>query len=147
MTSRPDRTLCTVEIFRRLVEAAPGEVEALIRAGTIQRAGPGCVALIPATRAFIEHVKAKARNASLTTAQEAAKTARAEASELALMVESREMVADDEAQAALDHLVATITSAISCIPARVSRDLPTRAATDAALRSVQAAIADDLAKA
>lgn len=146
MTSRPDPTLCTVETFKVLVMAQPGEVEAMIRAGAIQRAGPGRVALIPATRAFIEHVRSKARNSSLAAAQEQAKAARAEASELALMAERREMVADDEAQAALDHLVAAITSAISCIPARVSRDLPTRAAMDAALRSVQAAIADDLAK-
>lgn len=144
MAQRPDPTLVSTETFRRLVDAAPGEIEALIRAGTIQRAGPGLVALIPATRAFIERTKAQTRNASLAAAQDAAKAARAEAAELALMVERREMVADADAQAALDHLAGTITTACACLPARATRDLRARTAMDAVLRSVQEAIVDDL---
>lgn len=144
MAQRPDPTLVSVETFKALVLAAPGEIETLLRAGVIQKAAPGRVALIAATRAFIEHVKSKARNASLAAAQEHAKAARAEASELALQVERREMIPDDDAQACLDHLAAAITSVIACLPSRVTRDLRARAAMDAALRAAQEGIADDL---
>lgn len=146
MTPRPDPTLVSVETFKALVMAQPGEVEALLRAGVIQKAAPGRVALIAATRAFVEHVRSKARNASLSTAQEQAKAARAEAAELTLQIENRELVPDADAEATLDHLGAAITSAIACLPSRVTRDLRARVEIDAVLRLAQEAIAADLAK-
>lgn len=142
--SRPDPTLCTIDAFKRLVEAAPGEVEGLLKAGAIKRAKPGHVALIQATRAFIEHTRSQARNATLATAQEQAKAARAAASELSLQIERRELVPDEQAQAALDHLAGAIITGITCIPARATRDLRARRQIEDTLRTAQAAIAADL---
>jgi hypothetical protein len=144
MSSRPDPTLCTIDTFKALVQAAPGEVEALLKAGTIQRAAPGKVALIPAVRAFIEHTKAQARNATLVTAQEAAKSARAEASELSLQIERRELVADEDAQAALDHVAGAIITGTNTIPARATRDLRARSLIEGALRAALTAASEDL---
>lgn len=145
MTGRPDPTLVTVEAFRRLSGALSGEVESLIRSGAVKRNGPGQIGLVEATRALIEYVKAQAKDANLAAAQADAKAARAEAAELSLAIEARQMIADDEAQAALDHLGGAIVTAIAALPTRATRDLRARAAIDGVLLEVQAQIADDLA--
>jgi hypothetical protein len=142
--SRPDPTLCSIDTFKALVQAAPGEIEALLKTGAIKHAKPGHVALIAAVRAFIEYTKATARNATLATAQETAKSARAAAAELSLMVERRELVPDEQAQAALDYLAGAIITGITCIPARATRDLRARRQIEDTLRTAQAAIAADL---
>lgn len=145
MTGRPDPTLLTVEAFRRLSGALPGEIESLLRSGTIKRAAPSKVFLIEATRALIQHVRSVARDASLVAAQADARAARAESSELALAIEARELVPDDQVEAALDHLVGQITTCVASMPARATRDLSSRAIMDGVLRQAQAQIADDLA--
>lgn len=145
MANRPDPTLVSPQTFARLSGAQPGEIETLLRTGVIRRAGPGKISLVEATRALIEHVKSCARDASLVAAQAEGKTARAEAAELALLVENRELIPDEQADAAVDHVAGAIITAISCIPARASRDIHTRAQMDANLRTIQDQIAKDLA--
>lgn len=142
--SRPDPTLTAIATFAALVQVKPSEIESLIRAGTIQRAAPGKIALIPAVRAFIEHTRSQARNATLATAQETAKSARAAAAELSLMVERRELLPDHEVQAALDYVAGVIVTGITCIPARATRDVRARRQIEDTLRTAQAAIAADL---
>lgn len=142
--SRPDPTLTSIATFAALVEAKPGEIEALIRAGVIQRAAPGNVALIPAVRAYIEHTRSQARNATLASAQEQAKAARAAAAELSLQIERRELVADEDAQAALDHLAGAINTSAASLPARATRDLRARSLIEGALRAALTAASEDL---
>lgn len=142
--ARPDPTLTPIATFAALVQVKPSEIESLIRAGTIQRAAPGRVALIAAVRAFIEHTKAQARNSTLVSAQERAKSARAAAAELSLMVERRSLVPDEEVQACVDHVAGAIITGITCTPARVTRDLRARRLIEDTLRTAQAAIANDL---
>ncbi len=145
MTGRPDPTLVTVEAVRRLSGALPGEIESPIRSGAIKRAAPGRISLVEGVRALIRHVRAQTRDASLAAAMADARAARAESSELALAIEARQLIADDEAQAALDRLVGAIVTAISALPPRATRDLRARAMIDGVLREVQTQIADDLA--
>lgn len=144
MTGQPDSVLVSIDAFTRISGARPGEIESLIRSGAIKRAAPGRISLVGGVRALIQNVRAQARDASLAAAQADARSARAEASELALQVECRELIADDEAQAATDHVAASITTAIAALPARASRDLRARAAIYGVLRGVQAKIADNL---
>lgn len=142
--SRPDPTLTPIATFAALVQVKPSEIESLIRAGTIQRAAPGKVALVQATRAFVEHTKGQARSATLATAQETAKSARAAAAELSLMVERRELVPDEQVQACVDHVAGVIVTGITCIPAATTRDIRSRRLIEEVLRGAQAAIAADL---
>lgn len=144
MTYRPDPTLVSVEAFARLSGALPGEVEELLRSGAVRRAAPGKVSLIEATRALIHHVKSGARDASLATAQADARDARAEATELALQIERRDLIVDDDAQAAIDHIVGQIVTITGSLPARATRDLSARAVINDTLREVQGQVAADL---
>lgn len=142
--SKPDPTTVTIQAFERLVGAAPAELAGLLKAGTIRRAAPGRLGLIEAVRGYVAHVKATARDASLTTAMADARAARAEASELSLALENRDQIPDEDAEAALQHLVGAILEATGGLAARVSRDRAYRAIFEEALRQAQQGIADDL---
>lgn len=142
---RPDPTLVSIETFRKLVQAGPGEVEGLLKSGTLKRAAPGRLPLIEAVRAFISHTKAQAKDASAAAAQADARAARAEASELSLALQDRTLIRDEEADAALLAVVGAILETLSGLPARVSRGRLDRSVIEDTLRAAQAAIADDLA--
>lgn len=144
--SRPDPTLVSVETFRKLVSAGPGEVEALLKSGAIRRAAPGRVPLVEAVRAFISHVRASARDATAAAAMSDARSARAEASELSVSIQSRELIRDEEAEAAMQHVAGAILETFAGLPARVSRDRADRAVIETALCAAQAALSDELAE-
>lgn len=143
--SRPDPTLVSIETFRKLVQAAPGEIESLLKSGTLRRAAPGKLALIEATRSYIAHVRATARDASAASAMADAKAARAEASELSLAIQDRTLIRDEEADAALLAVVGSILETFGGLSARVSRDRADRGLVEDALRAAQEALADELA--
>lgn len=142
-----DQTILTFEAFRRLTGAQPGEIEELVAHGILRQTEPGQIGLVAGVGAYINHLKARARNATLSSAAIAARDARAEASELALRVARRDLIADGEAEAALDYLASVIVGEATGLPARATRDLRARAAMDAALRSALTAISNDLSKA
>lgn len=142
--SRPDPTTISVEAFAKLVGAAPAELAGLLKAGTIRRAAPGRLGLIEAVRAYVGHIKASAKDASLTAAQADARAARAEASETSLALENRDLIHDEEVEAALQHVVGAILEASGGLAARATRDLRARASIEAALREAQLGIAEDL---
>ncbi|RID91621.1 hypothetical protein D2N39_13065 [Gemmobacter lutimaris] len=143
-SEQPGQTLLSLEAFRRLVGAAPGELEDLIARGVLHQPQPGQIALVAGVAAFLAHLRARARDATLSRAATAARDARAEASELALAVARRDAIPDDQAEAAADFLCATITRELSGLPARATRDLRARAAIDQALRQALVGIADEL---
>lgn len=143
---QPAQTLLSIEAFRRLVGAAPGEVEDLVSRGVLPQPEPGQIGLVLGVAAYLSHLKARARDASLSKAATEARDARAEASELALAVARRDVIPDDQAEAAVDHLCAVITRELGGLPARATRDLRARAAMEATLRGTLTAIADDLAE-
>lgn len=142
-----DVTILTVEAFRRLTGAQPGEIEELVTRGIVHQPEPGQIGLVAGVGCYIGHLKARARNATLSGAAIAARDARASASELALSIARRDLIADGEAEAALDYLASVIVGEATGLSARATRDLRARAAMDAALRSVLTAISNDLSKA
>ena len=146
MPDRPDPTTLPVAAFAAVVALPEAEVRDLIRRGVLPKANRGRLPLIEAVRAVIAHTKADVQNSSLAAAQEQAKGARADASELALAIDRRDLVADHEVEASVDHVAATVVRALASIPARVTRDVPDRRRVEEALRAVQGAIADDLAR-
>jgi hypothetical protein len=146
MANEQGQTLLSLEAFRRLVGAAPGELEDLIARGVLHQPQPGQIGLVSGVAAFLAHLRARARDATLSRAATEARDARAEASELALAVARRDAIPDDQAEAAADFLCATITRELTGLPARATRDLRARAAMDEVLRAALIGIATDLAE-
>lgn len=136
MAERPAAVLVLMTEFARLVGAEPGELEALARARQFPKASAGRVPLVDATRTYFAALRERARDASLAAAQERAKAARAAAAELALAVENREMIPDDEADAAIQHLAGVVNSAAYGLPARATRDLRGRRVMERAIEAV-----------
>lgn len=138
--TRPAETMVSVAVLRRLCGAAPGEIEALIRSrALIARAGK--VSLVAGVRAFLDAIRATAKSASLSAAQDAARGARADAAELALAVDARRLVQKAEAEDALAHLCGAIMSRTFTISARATRDVRERRVIEDAIRVAQQEIA------
>ena len=111
--------------FRRLSGAEPGQVEGLIRARLIT-VKDGQISLVQATRALIDHVRAEAKNSSLSAARNEAREARALASELELQIDERLLVDGEDADEALRHIALSASREFSIIPARTTREMKDR---------------------
>ena len=146
MTSRPIATI-TLAGLRKLTGAADGEIEALIAAGQIDPPDGDKLPMIESVQAYLGHLRDTARTASASAAMARARDARAEASELALAISRRDVIADAEAEMATDFLCGVISDRIGGLPARVTRDLRDRRRIEDALMKAQEAIAQDLASA
>lgn len=133
MAERPAPVLVLLTEFARLVGAEPGELEALARAKRFPKASAGRVPLIDATRAYLSALRDRARDASLAAAQARAKDARAASAELSLAVERRELIPDDEADVAIQHIAGIVNSVAYGLPARATRDLRARRVVERAM--------------
>lgn len=143
MTERPAETLVTTAALRALTGAAPGEIEALVKSKLIAVSG-GKTSLVPAIRAYLDQIRSTARSASLAAAQDAARSARADAAELALAIDARRLVRDADAQDAIAHVCGTVMRTTYTIAARATRDIRERRAIEAAVNDMQLAIARDV---
>lgn len=146
MTTARPTAMITLAGLRRLTEAAPGELEGLIAAGTLPALDGDKLPMVEAIHAFLHHLRDENRTASASAAMARARDARAEASELALAVARRDVIPSAEAEATTDYLCGAISEAIGGLPARVTRDMRERRAIEDALRRAQEAIAADLAQ-
>lgn len=133
MAEKPAPVLVLLSEFARLVGAEPGELEGLARARRFPKAAGGRIPLIEATRFYITALRERARDASLLAAQERARTARAASAELSVAIEGREMIPDDEANAAVQHVTGVVNSVAYGLPARATRDLHARRAMERAV--------------
>ncbi len=137
---RPAETLISVAALRKICGAKPGEIEALIRSrALIARAGK--VSLVAGVRAYLDAIRATAKSASLSAAQDAARGARADAAELALSIDARRLVQKAEAEDAVAHLCGAVMSRTFTIPARATRDVRERRVIEDAIRVAQQEIA------
>lgn len=143
-TTKPTATI-TLTGLRKITGAEPGEIEALIAAGTLPALDGDKLPMVEAIHAFLAHLRETARNASASAAQARARDARAEASELALAISRRDLIPDAEAEVACDFLCGVISDRIGGLPARVTRDLRDRRLIEEVLRAAQDGIAQDLA--
>ncbi|WP_151717551.1 hypothetical protein [Gemmobacter serpentinus] len=146
MAERPPEMLVTVDAFRSICGASPGEVEGLIRARQIVLRD-GQVPLVSGVRAFLDRIRATTRNARLTAAQTEARAARAEASELALDIETGKLVPDAAGDEATTSIAGTILHEFASLPAIATRDVRERRAIENLLHNAQTALADAIATA
>lgn len=128
-------------------DPATGVLARLVASGRI--AAPdakGRVPLAEAVAAYFDTVRADMRAATLTAAVERARAARAESAELKLAESRRELVPAEDAEAAIDALCGAVLSGLTGLPARVTRDIPTRRRIEALAHAAQTALARDLAQ-
>lgn len=137
--SGPDMQV-SIATLRRVCGAEAGEIEALIRSRQVA-VKAGKTPLVAGVRAYLDAIRAEARNSSLAAARQEAQEARAEAVELDLDMDEGRLVEDDTAQVAVSDLCGAILREFHSIPARVTRDLHQRRAIEAALHEAQAALA------
>lgn len=146
MADRPTEMLVTVDIFRLICGAEPGEVEGLIRSRQIT-VRDGRVSLVAATRAFLDDIRSTTRDASLTGAQAEARAARAEASELALDIETGKLVPDAVSDECVQAIAGAVLREFSSLPAIATRNVAERRAIANLLYDAQTALAAAIAAA
>lgn len=77
---------------------------------------------------------------------EAARIARAEATQLSLAERRREVIPTEDAEAAVDYIAGSINSALTAMPARVTRAPRVRREIDALIFRVRSDIAEEIGK-
>jgi hypothetical protein len=122
-----------------------GILDRLIMAGKIGAAdAQGRIDLVQAVPLFFGELRAEMRASTATAASERACLARAASAELRLAEARRDLVPTEDAAAAVDHLGGSISTALGGLPARVTRDIPTRRKVEQAVHQMQAQLARDL---
>jgi hypothetical protein len=144
--ARPAEMMVALDMFRTISGAGAGEIVTLIRSRQIT-VRDGRVSLVAATRAFLDHIRATTRNASLTGAQAEARSARAEASELALAVETGLLVADTVSDEAVTYIAGAVLREFASLPAIATRDVRERRMIESLLYHAQTALAASIADA
>ncbi|WP_417264543.1 hypothetical protein [Celeribacter sp.] len=140
MNNQPNTMMVPIATFKRVCGDTEGLVQRLISSRQIV-AKNGKVALVSGIRAFLDEIRAEARNSSLAAARQEAQAARAEAVELDLDMDDGRLVDDDAAQIAVANVCGAILREFHSIPARVTRDLRHRRAIETALHEAQTELA------
>lgn len=135
----------TLEQLRRLTGATPDEIARLTRSGQLS-VKAGRVPLVASIRAMLDLIRTTTKDASLASAQDAARLSRAEATEFALQVERRELVPTTAVSDAILHLCGGLMARMSTVPTRATRDIRDRRKIEAALAAVQHEIAAAVAR-
>lgn len=135
-----------VDGLRKLLgDTSGGILDRLITSGRIGLPDDqGRVNLIEVLPLFFAELRNELRAGTATAASERARLARAASAELRLAEARRDLIETDDAAAAVDHLCGAIATVLGGLPARVTRDIPTRRRIEAAIHQVQAQLARDL---
>lgn len=127
--------------------AESGTMSRLIAAGKVVPDGEGRVDIVAVLPIYFSELRAELRASTATAASERARVARAASAELRLAEARREMIEVEDATAAVDHLVGAILTGLSGLPARITRDIPTRRKIEAILHKVQGELAREIERA
>lgn len=121
MTAASGTTVLTRELIALLDDRKDGRLRRLIASGVI-RETRGRVQLGEAVPVFLTDLRADLAEGSAVRAAESAREARADAAALRLAERRREMVPVADLDAAFEHLCGVVSSSLSSLPARVTRD-------------------------
>lgn len=144
--TKPTETLVPVATLRTICGKDAPELDAMLKSGQIKAKG-GQVPLVSSVRTFLAAVRAGAADADLGAAQTAARTARAEAAELAMSVERRALIPDHEADGALLAVAGAIISQFAALPAMTTRDIRDRKVVEDIVYEAQVRLAEAIAAA
>ena len=138
--------LVPADQVRKLLGDLPGGIlDRLVAAGRITPPdNQGRIDLVQALPSFFKELRIELRASTATAASELSRLARAASTELRLAEARRDLIETDDADAAVDHLCGTISTTLGGLPARVTRDVPTRRRIEQAVHQVQAQLARNL---
>ena len=140
MNDQPNTMMVPIATLRRVFDDDGGAIQRLVQSRQIA-VKAGKTPLVAGVRAFLDHIRAEARNSNLAAARQEAQESRDEAVELVLDMDENRLVDDGAAQVAVADLCGAILREFHSIPARVTRDLHHRRAIEAALHETQAELA------
>jgi hypothetical protein len=145
--AKPTETFVPITTLRAICGGAEAvELDHLLKSGRI-KVRSGQAPLVDGVRTFLAAVRAGAADADLGAAMTAARTARAEAAELAQQVEARVLIPDADAEAAMLAVAGAVISAFAAIPAMASRVVTERRMIEGILFEAQTAMSKAVAAA
>lgn len=118
----------------------------LIASGAIKEVARGRVGLVEAVRAYLADLRGELKAKSGTASIEAARIARAEATQLSLAERRREIIPTEDAELTVDYIAGAINAAITAMPARITRDPRLRRQIDALIFKLRSQIAEEIGK-
>jgi hypothetical protein len=127
----------SVEQFAAFSGATRQEIAALVRSGKIARSPDGKLSVVAAVSAYLESIRDTVRAASITDAADAARQARAEATELALAIDQRALVPTAEVNEAILEASAAVVATFASIPPQVTRSVAEMKLIAEAVRDAQ----------
>ena len=139
--------LIPLETAARLLMISAERVRQLIKDGYIPRPVPGRTTLVGAVQGYIRFRDDADRRATKSASANRVTDARASEIELRLAERRREVIPREEAEAANAFVVGLVNEELNGLPARLTRDVPTRRKYEAEVDGSKARIAKALADA
>lgn len=144
MAEKSEAGLITVGQAARLLMVSEERVRQLCKLGYVERPQRGKVILVSAVQGYIRYLKDEDRRSSKTAADSRVRDARAAEIELRIARQKRALVPREDAEAAMDFLVATVGTEVRGIPARLTREMTLRRKAESLVHEVLTAISDKL---
>jgi hypothetical protein len=118
--------MLTAEMASRLLMISAERIRQLVRAGYIPKAGKDKYPLVGTVQGYIRFLKDEERRTSKVQAESGLKAARQKEIEMRMAERARELIATEDAIAALDMLAAAVRAEFIGLPAQITRDLALR---------------------
>ncbi|WP_245501734.1 hypothetical protein [Mesorhizobium sp. M2A.F.Ca.ET.039.01.1.1] len=134
----------TIGQVARLLMISEERVRQLVKAGYIPKSARGVYPLVGAIQGYIRSLKDDQKNTSKTAGDSRVRDARAQEIEIRIAEKRRELIPIEDATAALDKTLATVVAELAGLPARVTRDVPTRRAIEKELDAARNRMAASL---
>lgn len=138
--------LIPVEVAAQLLELTPERIRQLKVAGYIEYPVRGKTTIVSAVRGYVRYLKEKANETTKTAAASRVTDARAAEIELRMAERKRELIPQDDALLAMDHLVGVVGKELRGLPAQITRDMVLRRQIEDKVHGAQERIAKALAQ-
>lgn len=125
----------------------PSRISQLIASGHIEPVGRGQMTLASVARGYVRYWQEKASSETKTSAESRVRDARAREIEMRNEERNRRLVPDDEAIAAIDHIVGACVETFNALPAMITRDIAERKRIEIVVRDAQRNVARRLSEA
>ncbi|QQC25749.1 hypothetical protein I6H96_02480 [Brucella anthropi] len=124
--TEPGSGLISIGQAARLLMISEERIRQLSKAGYFPRPSRGKVPFVGVVQGYIKSLREDNKNQNKTSADNRVRDARAEEIQIRIAEKKRELIPTDDATAAQDFLLGVVVAELSGLPARVTRDVPTR---------------------
>lgn len=123
---QPQAGMISISQAARLLMISDERVRQLVKAGYIPKAARNTYPLVGVVQGYIRSIKDEQKTSSRTVAENKVRDARAEEIAIRIAEKMRELIPLDDALAVIDKVLAIVVAELTGLPARVTRDVPTR---------------------